>query len=930
MRLKIQKNVRTSFRLLNCYVFCLVGLFCQAQDDDLLGIINSNRTNEIKQIQIDSFLVSNEKKTSPRGLADNYHEVAKWYYNTWWDTGAEIDIQKAIDYTSKSLGLKKELSILEEGSLEKTAFNLGTFYYFKGDFYKALDSYKFLVDKGKDTEMIQDAKLELGSLYMELGDFYKALDQFNDIAITYDTSDSKSNIFNLLDAFILQAETYSKIDIKEFSDEIQLNLDKADSLILQTKDADDTEMHYKKRRIDQFKGNWLLEIGEYEQAVGFHQKVLADSLNLYPDELSRVYNSIAFSQIKLKNFDKAVTALNQAIAKDKNYSAPYENFGDYYLAQNEFKKGLYQYQKAIVYATDKNQAIKYEELPSVQDLEFASEKILLLNHIVTKANGWLKYFEDDKNQEHLMHSLETFALADELVDIIRSESTEYQSKLFWREKGASLYAKAVEVCFLLNKPEEAYYFMERNKALLLLEDVTSEQAKEIAQLPQSMIKREYELKQAIFLAENELQNSILKSQDTLSILKLHVYESKQRFNTFVDSLGTVFPEYAKIKKKVDLLPYKTFKEKFVSKDEVVLQYILNNEQGYGLMTSTKRTHFFELDNAKLINEDLVSLYSQLTDMTSNREKMASYAELSHSVFQKLIPQEVYAEINGKKLTIISDYILQQIPFESFVVDKEKIYYLIEDVEIRYAYSMSYLNAKRKIKQNPEKEFLGLAPVQFASLGLPELAFSGIEISEINKIFDGRIALNKAATKSTLFANLNGYKIVHLSTHADVGKDGNPWIAFSDEKLFLNEIYANKNQADMVVLSGCNTSLGELKKGEGAMSLARGFFHSGAKSVVSSLWTINDKTSKDLITSFYKSLDAGMTKSAALRKAKIDYIEKYRGTTVSPSFWAALVVIGDNSSINSGDNSWPLWIWGIFGILSVPGIYFFIRRTNANS
>mgnify|MGYP000261968333 CR=1 FL=1 len=215
----------------------------------------------------------------------------------------------------------------------------------------------------------------------------------------------------------------------------------------------------------------------------------------------------------------------------------------------------------------------------------------------------------------------------------------------------------------------------------------------------------------------------------------------------------------------------------------------------------------------------------------------------------------------------------------------------------------------------------------ASLGLPDLAFSGEEISEVNKIYDGQIALNSEATKGSLLAGLNDYKIVHLSTHADVGEDGNPWIAFSDEKLFLNEIYANKNQADMVVLSGCNTSLGELKKGEGAMSLARGFFHSGAKSVVSSLWTINDKTSKDLMASFYKALDNGMTKSAALRKAKIDYINEYRGISISPSFWAALIVIGDNSPIttsNWASSNWMLLLLS-FGIVSLLGSFLYNRK-----
>jgi len=645
--------------------------------------------------------------------------------------------------------------------------------------------------------------------------------------------------------------------------------------------------------------------------------------------LARVYNSIAYSQLGLKNIDKSFEYLNQAISKDPQYTDIYENLGDLFLAKKEFEKGLFQYQKAMVFATDRNQVIKFTDLLSKQNLELASEKISLLNHIVTKANGWLKYYEFDTNKDHLTHALETFRLADELVDIIRFESTENKSKLFWREKGASLYGKAVEACYLLDKPEEAYYFMERNKALLLLEDMTNEQAKDIVQLPDSIAQREFDLKRAILLAENELQVVENATNEELENLRNQIYVSKRQHEQFVDSLSSAFPEYSKIKKKVDVLPFNDFKKSYITEDEVILQYILNDEQGYGLMTSQEKTHFFKLENISLLNENLVSLYGELTDMTSSRTKLANYAKVSHAAFQKLIPDVVYAEIKGKKLTVISDYILQQIPFEAFVVDTEKMRYLIEDTEIRYAYSMSYLEAKKGIEQNPEKELLGVAPVQFASLGLPDLAFSGEEINAVKNIFEGNISLNTEATKSSLLANLNDYKIVHLSTHADVGESGNPWIAFSDEKLFLNEIYANKNQADMVVLSGCNTSLGELKKGEGAMSLARGFFHSGAKSVVSSLWTINDKTSKDLMAGFYTALDEGMTKSAALRKAKIDYINEYRGTAISPSFWAALIVIGDNSPIVTSSWASSNWAFLFFSLCVIAVLGFFLFRKAKN-
>ncbi len=913
---------------LNCFFFFFFSYLCIAQQETLVEIIYSDETKEVIQQKIDSFFTANDKKMSQKQLADCYHDLGnKWYHEQWWNTGEDSNIENAIFYTKKALEIKSRLKGLENGSLDNTYFNLGVFYRLKGEIYKAGDTFSFISEKGSDVEWRQKARLELGYLYLTTGDFYKALNQFSEItSFSSGAKPYRSSSFDIIDAQILMAETYAEMGLKEFSSEIRLNLRKADSLLSR---FEETNRQFR-RRIDHLEGNRLLETGNYKLAIAKHKKVLKDSMDLSPNDIANIHNSIGYSQVNLNNFDEALKHLQRANSLVEDYSLPYENLGDLYLDQTDFKKTLFNYQKSIVMATDKKKKVDFKELPAIQDLELATEKIFLLGHIIAKANGWLKYYEYDSNKDHLTHALKTFALADQLVDIIRSESTEYQSKLFWREKGASLYTKAVEVCYLLDKPEEAYYFMERNKALLLLEDISNEQAKEIAKLPNAMAEREFKLKQAIFLSENDFKNFESTSLDSLESVKREVYENKRVYNSFVDSLATAFPEYADIKKKVDVLPYPDFKTKFISEDEVVLQYILNDEKGYGLLTTKNQAEFFKLDNVESLNEKIVTLYGQLTDLATNRDKLASYNTLSHQVFKQLIPEKVHEKIKGKKLLLVTDYILQQIPFEAFVVNDDTNTYLIEETEIRYAYSMSYLEAKKRVLGTAKKELFAIAPVQFASLGLPELLFSSAEVGEAEKIFSGEVALNGEATKGKFMENIDNTKILHLSTHADIGEDADPWIAFSDEKMFLNEIYATKNQAEMVVLSACNTSVGELKKGEGAMSLARGFFHAGAKSVVSSLWSTNDKSSKELMVAFYRELDKGSTKSAAMRKAKIDYIDTYRGSTISPAYWSALIVIGDNTPIRSGGLLSSYWVWFVIGILILLVLYILNKKKKAIS
>ncbi len=903
--------------VLLCLVFLMTKLsFCQTQHKDLLNIINLDASISLRQQKIDSFLKINETQLSPSILADCYHDLgSKWYYKNWKKSGVKTALENAILNTNKSLNLKKKQDNLDKGSLEKTLYNLGYFKFRNNDPHEAIEAYLSLVEMGNEKRKIQSANRELGRLYTLVGDFHKALARFDEFIIFYKSKGSfkSKEKQSLAYIYILKAQTYALMGFKEFTLEIQLNLIKARSLL---KNEKKIKAKFN-NAINQLEGNRLLKIGDFTNAIIYHQKVLTDSTNIenYFD-LARIYNSLAVSQISLQKFNKAFDNLRKSIIIDPNYSLPYENMGDLYSAKKQFKKALHFYQKAIVFATDKNRKIRYNELFNITDLSLAPEKIYLLGHITSKANAWLSYYEHESNTKHLEHALSTFALADELVALIRKESTEYQSKLFWRSQSASLYLKAVETCYLLNKPQEAYYFMERNKALLLLEDISQEQAKEIAQLPNAMAKREFQLKRSILLSENELQNTSATHNDTLTVLKQQVYKNKRQYNKFVDSINLAFPDYAQLKSKLELLSYDSFIKNYTANGEVVLHYILNEEQGYGLLSSSEEILLFKLHDVPKLNKNTAKLYGQLTDLVSNKKKKDAYTDNAHQVFSTLIPTSIYQKIKEKKVVIIPDYSLQQIPFESLIINKKEEKYLIEEIEISYAYSLSYLDRKKQKKGLAEQQLLGLAPVQFLSLGLPNLAFSGAEVNAAKNRYVGEVLLHKEATKSNFLAKLHDYQIIHLSTHADIDANGNHWIAFSDEKLYLNEIYASKNQADMVILSACNTSLGELKKGEGVMSLARGFFHSGAKSVVSSLWTINDKSSKTIMTKFYDGLKQGLTKSAALRNAKLDYINANRDTNITPSYWAALIIIGDNSPIKTASFLSQNWISILLGLLIV--------------
>ncbi len=130
-------------------------------------------------------------------------------------------------------------------------------------------------------------------------------------------------------------------------------------------------------------------------------------------------------------------------------------------------------------------------------------------------------------------------------------------------------------------------------------------------------------------------------------------------------------------------------------------------------------------------------------------------------------------------------------------------------------------------------------------------------------------------------------------------------------------------ADMVTLSACQTGIGKLKKGQGMLSLSKGFYYAGAKSLVNTLWKINDKSTVKLMEYFYEGLSKGYSKSEALRKAKLKYLETTDDELLKhPYYWAAFVVSGDVSPISNNNTLW--WVFGI-GVVTLLLIGFYLKK-----
>ncbi len=151
-------------------------------------------------------------------------------------------------------------------------------------------------------------------------------------------------------------------------------------------------------------------------------------------------------------------------------------------------------------------------------------------------------------------------------------------------------------------------------------------------------------------------------------------------------------------------------------------------------------------------------------------------------------------------------------------------------------------------------------------------------------------------------------------------------SINDGFIHTYELFGMNIPNEMAVLSACNTGYGKIIDGEGIISLARGFFYAGSKSVIMSLWSANDKSTTDIMNSFYKYLAEGKQKDEALRFAKLDYLETAGEIKSHPYFWATFIANGNMRPLQIYTTNWLYWIaCSFFVILFI--VYLYRRRIN---
>jgi CHAT domain-containing protein len=279
----------------------------------------------------------------------------------------------------------------------------------------------------------------------------------------------------------------------------------------------------------------------------------------------------------------------------------------------------------------------------------------------------------------------------------------------------------------------------------------------------------------------------------------------------------------------------------------------------------------------------------------------------NELYQALFPKKIRTHLpqeRGAKLVLVTHRRLSVIPI--MALKDSTGHYLLENYSCHQVPGIGVLLRTSEILETRKKpgKIQGNEMLLYGNPTMPmwgrgvlsPLSGAENEVKAIAGKFKAGFQIGAEASEYAFKNYGRNKRVLHLATHG-VSFDASPLESFvalapgnnEDGQLTAAEILEMKFEADLVVLSACETGLGKIS-GDGVEGLARSFMASGVPSLVVSLWNVDDDATKALMLAFYDNLNQGLDKAEALRQAQLKIMRtpKWR----HPKYWAAFVLYGE--------------------------------------
>lgn len=878
----------------------------QSSYKDLIAI---NKQTKLSEKRIDSILSSIPVKDST--YAQIAHDFSFFHFRK------TKNYHLAIKYGKEEVKTLDSLQLIN-GLYTNALYNIGKFHIKIKEYQKAIDFFSRAITSNKNPMKVAQSYCEIGICYYKKGDYYKAVDFFLKGLPLMEKHGVKKS---LLKQYINLSNCCYKINTKKSTDLGLLYLKKGDSLV---KNTPKLKLNYKTKNF-LFTGLANLYSNAYKKNYNkgkrYYLKVLDNSLvRNDSNHIANAYMNMGELYLDKKN-DSCVYFLNKSVKYDssnKSYlNETYRNLATHYLKKETFDKAYIYIKKAInfCFKTKTNESINFL---TIKNLLNSGHKKSALISLKTKTEILLNLFNTTKEKKYLRKAITNVMLTNKIITVLVKYSTEANTKYLWRKEISETFNLGIYAAYLLNDSKLMFELMEKNKAFLLALNI-NENIK-LTNLPVQISTKNILIKKQIFQLENEIEaNLTTKTKDSLFDLKIS-------YQNFKDSIKKIYPQFNSQNNDIKQVSFKQVKSS-LNKNDIKLYYSLNiseidnhKQSMLGLLISKNKDVHFKIKNIDYVLSAISEYKKLISKPLAQKQELERFKKVSYSLYDHLFPTaEIKELVKNKNISIVTDVSLENIPFEAFNTSPTNLQYLVNSCNISYTYSTSFSEFNKTINRKTNSDIAIFAPINFKNRKLPPLENSKKEVSIISNLIGGNSFTNNNASKESFITKTRSTKIIHLATHANASN--NPSIQFFNDDLKLHELYTYKNNADLVVLSACETNIGELKQGEGILNLARGFFYSGAKAVISSTWKINDASSSYIMKEFYTNLKNKQSKNEALNNAKRTYLKKHTLSEQSPYYWASFILIGDTSPIFTTN----YWHYVLLLVLVLFFYFIFFRK-----
>lgn len=652
-------------------------------------------------------------------------------------------------------------------------------------------------------------------------------------------------------------------------------------------------------------------VNNFENAESIWKKIYP---NGHPNQalalfnLGLTYGQMGDQKTSLAYCEKALAIYKKSYGdKHSDISTVLNQIGVSMLDENKFDEALQSFQDAICANTPSFNQRDITKNPKPSD--YYNGKVLLYS-LRQKAEALeAKHFGKTLKLEELKAALSCLSTCDTLIDDLRYHSSDENDKIELGASANEVYEDGVRIAHAISEitidykryRQIAFYFAEKSKSAVLQESIAEAEAKSFAGIPADLLEKENDLKASIALYSQKLSQK--PGGEEGHTLREKLFAANGEYEAFIKHLENSYPDYYDLKFN-QTSPSIADLQKILKEGTSLVSYFIAEKQERLYTFIITRTKF------RIYNSTLPADFDRTIKGFNNSlyyTVPGSYRESSNAL-SRLLLRGVPSSV--KELVVIPAGRLGTVPLEALSTKRleadftfPSVPFLVNKYGISYEFSAGLLLQKSKsISQAQSKSIFLCAPISFpVKDNLSDLPGTEQEVNNIAQLFssDALVVKHGDANEDLVKSGkLSGYRYLHFATHGVVDEEA-PELSriflqstsSEDGNVFSGEIFNLKLNADLTVLSACQTGLGKYSKGEGVIGLSRALVYAGSNNIMVSYWSVADESTSQLMTDFYKILLQQPVPDfrEALRLAKVKMIQNRKYS--DPYYWAPFVLIG---------------------------------------